>query len=171
MQIRLATPDDAEAIATVGARGWRWAYRGLMPDAYLDSLDPEAMTAEWHRRLSSQRDDDRFWIADERGSVLGVLHTRRSHEDGAGEEDGDVPYLYVDPSHTRGGVGGALLEHALADLKGRGFTAVTLWTLDDNRIARPFYEKHGWAPDGASTVNDYGGAMLTAVRYRIELSA
>jgi hypothetical protein len=36
IQLRRATPEDAAALAAVEVRSWRAAYRGLMPDAYLD---------------------------------------------------------------------------------------------------------------------------------------
>ncbi|MEU6929538.1 hypothetical protein AB0A05_10295 [Streptomyces sp. NPDC046374] len=39
MPIREAAPSDAAAVAAVHIRSWRAAYRGLVPDAYLDSLD------------------------------------------------------------------------------------------------------------------------------------
>ena len=43
--IREATPEDARAIATVHVASWRTTYRGLLRDAYLDSLDLEALSA------------------------------------------------------------------------------------------------------------------------------
>ena len=41
LPVRAATPDDARGIAEVHVAGWRWAYRGQMPDALLDSLSVE----------------------------------------------------------------------------------------------------------------------------------
>ena len=38
-EIRRARPEDAEAVARVHVAGWRHAYRGLLPDDYLDGLD------------------------------------------------------------------------------------------------------------------------------------
>jgi hypothetical protein len=36
--VRPATPDDADAIASVHVRSWQAAYRGIVPDAMLDAL-------------------------------------------------------------------------------------------------------------------------------------
>lgn len=36
--LRKATPADALAIATINVRAWQDAYRGLLPDSYLDGL-------------------------------------------------------------------------------------------------------------------------------------
>ncbi len=38
MRIRLATIDDARSIAELHIRSWQWAYKGLIPDSYLESL-------------------------------------------------------------------------------------------------------------------------------------
>jgi len=35
MRIRVATPDDAEAIVDAHVRSWQVAYRGLIPDPVL----------------------------------------------------------------------------------------------------------------------------------------
>ena len=40
--IRRATVDDADAIATVHIASWRGAYAGIVPDAFLASLDVAA---------------------------------------------------------------------------------------------------------------------------------
>ena len=37
-RIRTATPEDARAIAEVHVASWRAAYRGVLPDTYLDRL-------------------------------------------------------------------------------------------------------------------------------------
>lgn len=35
---RRGTPDDIPGIAGVHVAAWQWAYRGQIPDDYLDSL-------------------------------------------------------------------------------------------------------------------------------------
>ena len=41
VQFRLAVPGDEQAVAVVHVRSWQVAYRGLMPDEYLDGLRPQ----------------------------------------------------------------------------------------------------------------------------------
>jgi RimJ/RimL family protein N-acetyltransferase len=53
----------------------------------------------------------------------------------------------------------------LAGTSGAGYLSVTLWVLRDNRRARRFYERAGFAPDGASNVLDRLGGV-TEVRSR-----
>jgi predicted N-acetyltransferase YhbS len=49
-------------------------------------------------------------------------------------------------------VGRALLNTALAALRLAGYRRVVLWTLTGNARARRFYDKAGFAPDGATNV-------------------
>lgn len=43
---------------------------------------------------------------------------------------------------------------------------VLLWVFERNADGRAFYERLGWRPDGASQVDDFGGAQPVEVRYR-----
>ena len=52
MDIRSARIEDAPQIAHVHVRSWQGAYRGLLPEAYLDSLDPVQRASTWTRRLA-----------------------------------------------------------------------------------------------------------------------
>jgi len=45
MKIHLATPDDALPLARLHVAAWRAAYRGLVPDEFLDGLDVDARGA------------------------------------------------------------------------------------------------------------------------------
>jgi hypothetical protein len=51
MLIRAAVAADVAAIAQVHVRTWQSAYRGHIPDAYLDGLDPSKRAAVWSAAL------------------------------------------------------------------------------------------------------------------------
>ena len=51
--VRPATLADATEIAVIHVRSWQAAYRGLMPQDYLDGLDPAARAAHWQRNLAA----------------------------------------------------------------------------------------------------------------------
>ncbi len=66
MLLRPAEPADAMAVARVHVRSWQAAYRGLLPDAYLDGLRPEDRAARYDFATEDVRaagDDgcDRRW--------------------------------------------------------------------------------------------------------------
>lgn len=39
IRTRPMTPDDCDRVAVIRIGGWRSAYRGLIPQSYLDALD------------------------------------------------------------------------------------------------------------------------------------
>ncbi|MGO3067222.1 MAG: GNAT family N-acetyltransferase, partial [Brevibacterium linens] len=51
--VRRACVDDAAQIAAVHIAAWRTAYRGIMADEALDSLDLGRQTAGWSNNLSA----------------------------------------------------------------------------------------------------------------------
>jgi RimJ/RimL family protein N-acetyltransferase len=57
------------------------------------------------------------------------------------------------------------MDHVLARVSVAGYGCITLWVLEGNARARRFYERAGFAPDGASHgLPDLGG--VTEIRYR-----
>ncbi len=166
--VRRATPDDAASLAAVEVTSWRAAYRGLMPDAFLDRLSAEEKTASWRRNLlkhgPSGRKRLRVAIGDD--GVIGFVRVGSMWDAG---EVGLVYLLYVLPDYWGHGVGTALMSAALDDLRDLGMREAVLWVLRDNQRARRFYEGLGWRPDGRTTTEDYGGVAVEAWCYRREL--
>lgn len=84
--------------------------------------------------------DGLFFVAlDEQGAVIGTTM--------AGW-DGHRGWLYavaVDERHRRGGVGRAMVKHALAALKARGCEKVNLQIREGNEAVAAFYESLGFA--------------------------
>jgi hypothetical protein len=52
MDIRPARMQDVPEIAVVHVRSWQAAYRGLLPQAYLDGLDPAQRIGQWERHAA-----------------------------------------------------------------------------------------------------------------------
>jgi GNAT superfamily N-acetyltransferase len=85
--------------------------------------------------------------------------------DGASGRVAELYALYVRPSSWSTGTGRALMERVLARTGAAGYQAITLWVLRDNQRARRFYERAGFAPDGAANVlTGLGG--IPEIRYR-----
>jgi GNAT superfamily N-acetyltransferase len=79
---------------------------------------------------------------------------------------GELMAIYVDPAHTRTGVGRLLMMAARERLRAVGVTGASLWVLDGNVRARRFYERDGWSVDGACRTVPFGGLPVEQVRYR-----
>lgn len=57
VSIRHATLDDATAIAEVHVASWRTTYRGIVDQAYIDTLSVAERATAWAQRLSADVDD------------------------------------------------------------------------------------------------------------------
>jgi GNAT superfamily N-acetyltransferase len=167
--VRRAGPGDARAFAVIGVRGWQAAYRGIMPDAFLDALSVEARERAWLERLTAATDEAPAWLASRDGRPVGFLCGGPSRDDDPVPSSVEVYALYVLPEAWRGGVGRALLGAALAFWRGLEIPTATLWVLEANAAARGFYEAQGWKTDGARQEADLGGFAPAEVRYRISL--
>jgi L-amino acid N-acyltransferase YncA len=150
--IRRAAPADARAIAAVHVSSWQVAYRGMVPDAVLDGLSVDRGELGWRGRLGRPADGGSFTLVAERdGAVAGFCSVAApSRDDDAGERTAEVAAIYVEPAQWWTGAGGALLREALDALRADGWREVTLWVLEDNARGRAFYERLGFAADGAT---------------------
>ena len=165
MIVRLATHDDAQAIATIHVDGWRAAYRGVVPSAFLDSMSVVDRERVWSRNL--ERRESETWVADEGDQLLGWISAARSRDADASTETGEIWAIYVAPVHWRRGVGRRLWNTAEEYLRASGFSEVTLWVLEDNAPAIAFYEVLGFAIErGSSKTITRGGAHLQEIRLR-----
>jgi ribosomal protein S18 acetylase RimI-like enzyme len=169
--IRPATPADAATLAALHVRAWQWAYRGLVPDTYLDHLGHSLRQRTEARRnqLEHVPPEYRWWVAEDDWRLAGFTVTRPSEDGDAAHGTAEVLALYLDPGAVGQGIGRTLFAHAVADLRQQQFSQATLWVLESNDRARRFYEIAGWAPDGARKSEKRPGFSLHEVRYRIQL--
>ena len=168
---------DGPAFARVHVRAWQAGYRGIIDDAYLDALDPQARGAKAEEAFGARQHQNQaanlaagmplMAIADE--SPAGVA-TWGPYRQANGElgDDGlcELWMLNVDPAWWGKGVAAALVDHALAQLAATFDVPVAvLWVLEDNARARRFYEKTGWRPDHETKTITVGSQQLTELRY------
>ena len=163
MLLRAATPDDARAVANVHVHSWQVAYRGLMPDEYLDALRPENR-AKRYTFGSSDPLQPATIVAVDDGAIRGFATTGPALDTDE-YQGGELYALYVDPPSWGLGVGRALIAAAREHLRSQGFTDACLWALVGNDRADRFYRADGWVSDGTRRVVDVGGLDVNAVRY------
>lgn len=169
-RIREAVPKDARAIAEIHVRSWQAAYRGQLTDDYLDGLTVDGRLEQHRRSLEEPRAGWVTWVADDAGALTGFAVTGPSEDADAGERTGELYAIYLDPEQVGTGLGRRLFEHALQDLRSRGFDTATLWVLETNERARRFYEVAGWTHDGTVTSERVDCEMRPTMRYRVDLS-
>jgi GNAT superfamily N-acetyltransferase len=164
VELRDARPDDALEVAAVHVRSWQAAYRGLVPDAFLDGMKPEERAARYTFG-DTDAGGPRTVLATEAGSVTGFA-TYGPCRDPDASGCGELYAIYLDPSAWGRGTGRALIAEARDRLAGDGFVTGVLWVLAGNARARNFYEMDGWSGDGTEQTVAIGGAELSEVRYR-----
>jgi GNAT superfamily N-acetyltransferase len=152
VELRLARPDDALAVARVHVRAWQVGYRGLMPDAYLAGLRAEDRAA---RSTCGRPEGPPTTVAIVGDAIAGFVTT---HGD-------ELSALNVDPDSWRTGVGSALIAHARDELAAAGVTEAHLWVLVGNTRAERFYERDGWSSDGTQRIATVWGLEVDELKY------
>ena len=169
MVVRRAKAGDGVQIGLVHMRTWQSAYRGLVPQPFLDGLDADQRGEYWEHYLSEgTKTGEGALVAEEEGSVVGFASVGPSRDEDAHVE-GEVWAVYVLAERWGQGIGRALMDAARGGLRQAGFSEATLWALATNERARRFYEAGGWALDGATKEDNSRGFPLTEVRYRRDL--
>lgn len=173
MRIRPAQVGDAAALALVHVRTWQAAYRGQMPQEYLDQLDPVQRRALWKHWIQHVAPRAGTCVLEhEADGVIGFISVSPSRDDDADPATiGEVTAIYLLPTHWGSGGGRMLMGAGLRHLADAGYASALLWVLETNTRARRFYEAGGWQPDGTSKVDDTRGFPLAEVRYRRHIAA
>lgn len=169
MEVRRATVEDAQRIGEVRVRSWQRGYLGLIPQNYLDSMDPaDGLAARVGRlRDANWSSGGCFVVIDDDDELTGFAEFGATRDtDAPATRTGEVMSIYLIPQAWGEGHGRALMAAALRHLTECGYGQVTLWVLDSNDRARRFYAAAGFAPDGETKVDESRGFPLTEVRYR-----
>lgn len=162
MHVRPAVLADAPGLARVHVASWRSAYVGLMPDAYLAELDEARFSRGWARAIEEGVSTVLVGIRDE---VVQGFATFGDARDAQPVATGQLYAFNLHPVAFGSGLAAELHSVSLSMLAEAGHARAYLWVAERNPRARRFYEREGWAADGASQVEEFGGAPLTEVRY------
>lgn len=164
--IRPAHPGDAQVIAEVHVAAWQAAYRGLIPQDYLDTLDLRERCSRWQQILGRPTQPGQGTLAAHlRDNVVGFASFGPSRDSGHDTGTGEIYALYLHPGAWGRGIGRQLMAAAVGALADARYPQATLWVLESNTRARRFYEAAGWHPDGTTQTDDTMGTPLHEVRY------
>jgi ribosomal protein S18 acetylase RimI-like enzyme len=152
IDLRMATIEDAEAIARIHVETWRTTYAGMLPDELLIALSEEKQASMWRRML---RGGETVMLAEapNAGFVgFGSYGPNRSGREGF---TGEVYTLYVLPDYQGIGLGRGLLRALFGALAREGHDSALIWVLEQNP-ARFFYEAMGGRPIGGRNTVMWG---------------
>ena len=165
-RIRNAVLADARGIAIVHVQAWQEAYRGQLPDAFLDSLSVEERFMARERWMREVPEDRRMlWVAETEGAIVGFANAGPARDPGPAG-GGEIYAVYLLKDWWGTGAGRALFETAIMALKAAGLAPLVLWVLRTNARAQHFYEAAGWSPDGTSKIDVRADVVFDEIRYR-----
>lgn len=150
--------DVLDDISRVYAQSWKTAYKGIVPQDYLDAI----VDNRWSPYL--KYDLARLILAVDGDQIMGST-TYRAARDEAYDGWGEIISLYLLPAYYRRGVGTKLFQTAVDALRAEGYANIYLWVLEENAPARRFYEKNGFCFSGDVMTVKIGGTPLRECRY------
>ena len=157
--IRAAEKEDVRQIAEILVEDWQMAYRGIMDDAFLDS-----MNADQRYEIEVKR-YQKYIVAADGDEILGYAWLEPTDEEPA---DCEVIALYVRYSKRNNGIGKLLMEHAFSHFRESGKKKMIVWCLKENYESRKFYEKAGGKEFRGGSHN-WGGKDYEMISYLYDL--
>ena len=159
MEIRfLAKTDDLYAVSRIYEESWKVAYRGIVPDAYLQALAP----GRWVPFLQQEKRSTLLLLDGE--EIIGTASYGPSRWE-RWPDYGEIISIYLLPTYTGQRYGTALLQAVLELLTIAGYLDILLWVLESNDAARQFYEKFGFQASREYMQEEIGGKVLKEVQY------
>jgi len=156
--------DDRFSISRIYEESWKFAYKGIIPQSYLDSIQ----AGEWAVNLDNS--EMRSIVAVEKDLLIGTSSFCASRfSDFAGY--GEIVSIYLLPEYMGKGYGKCLLKYAIGELTKTGFQDIFLWVLEKNIRARNFYERQGFICADHFLNDNIGGRDLREVQYRYHIAS
>jgi GNAT superfamily N-acetyltransferase len=170
VSVRPAAVDDAGEIARIQTETWRIAYRSVLPEAVLQSLDQQSFHAGWQQAVSQPPSlAHHVLVALEGSTLVGFAafgpDADRQPQDPPLETSAAIGVLLVEPRWGRRGHGSRLLA-AVADLaRTAGLTRLVAWVPAADTASLPLSglgrRRHAAQPGHRPR---YGGRVATAHR-------
>ncbi len=160
ISIRPAAPGDAGGIARVHVESWRSAYQGLVPQDFLDDLQPSDRERAWKHWLSSSTNGTYVYVATNLAGEVQGFATGGAERDQDPDFKGELYALYLLPEIQRQGVGTRLVQAVVHQLRLLGLDSMLIWVLEENP-ARKFYAALGGRhlPDHRRTITISGKTL------------
>lgn len=163
MEVEPARADDVDRIAALHVAAWRAAYRGLLPQGYLDELSTAARKAQWIQALADPAIE--VLVARDGPALLGFAAYGPSRDDDAEAATLELYAIYVAPCAYRQGIGRRLWQTICQSELARNAAAISLWVLKGNHAAQRFYQALGLTADGHHRTLTMGGMSVRECRY------
>lgn len=150
--------DDLNAVREIYEKSWKFAYKGIIPQDYLDNIPK----TKWGG--NSFKNGRTELIAAEGNKFVGTASFCPSRWEKF-SSCGEIVSIYLLPEYIGKGIGSQLINVCIDELEYLGYREILLWVLEDNNRARSFYEKHGFICTEDYMDDNIGGKPLREVMY------
>ena len=157
--IRNAVKEDVRQIAEILVEDWQKAYRGMLEDAFLDSMNADQRYAIEVKRYQ------KYVVAAEGDEILGYAWLETAED---GTADCEVVALYVRYAKRKMGTGRLLFQSAVKYFRESGKKKMIIWCLKENVESRKFYEKMG-GKEFRTGSHNWGGKDYDMISYLYDL--
>lgn len=147
ISIRRAYEADTDIIAHIINSAWRVAYRGIVPQGYLDALEDIHRAGHLTEGLR-KAEGLRYYLFEEDRFPVGTASLHATHDKDL-TNTAEFTFFYFHPRAWRRGYGALLLNHLKQEAREQGFEQLCCWVLEENTRAISFYESQGMLRDGA----------------------
>lgn len=162
--IRSAKPGDESEVANVHLNSWREAYKGLLPQDYLDQLPLtfKRRQSVWQKIIA---DPDKYilQVAESPDGIVGFATFEAGRDPGM-ENLAEVSSIYLLEKYKGQGIGYALLKSGFKLMQKRGFTKAYCWVLENNPTIK-FYERSGAVFNGKLKEAEIAGQQVKELAY------
>ena len=159
MEIRyINQSDNLLEISNIYESSWKYAYRDIIPQDYLDSIP----TGRWANSINRNGINNLVVIENE--LIIGTASFCKSRWEQYSNY-GEIVSIYFLPAYMGKGYGQHLLKKCIEELNGLGYDNILLWVLEENQRARRFYEKNGFTCSEIFLNYNIGWKELREVMY------
>jgi L-amino acid N-acyltransferase YncA len=164
MLIRVATANDAQAIAEIHVQAWQHAYSEIFPADYLSGLSVSKRKAIWAESI--EQSPPHVLVAEVDGQVIGFSAVGPCRDEGASIHAYELWAIYLSPLYWSKGIGRELWLASREHAVGRGANSLSLWVIASNKRAVTFYKSAGFeAVANSLMLSEIGGVQIEKVRY------
>jgi ribosomal protein S18 acetylase RimI-like enzyme len=147
LNLRRAQVNDAPQLAQVHVDAWQVAYRGVVPDSFLQRFTYRRREAAFRQAMTDNLEETYLVEDDDHALAILTIGACRDADLDVGST-GEIWGIYVAPTYWRRRIGTWLVHEAERMLQARGYREVVLWVLKDNTEAQRFYEAMDFHIDG-----------------------
>lgn len=151
--IRNIRREDIPDIVDIKINGWKNAYKGIISDEVLNSMNKEQII----KKIEKKYTESGFAVAILNEIIVGFcnyIDSNKYTQDMA-DIDSEILALYVKPELKYNGIGTKLFNYVLNEFREKNKSKMILWCLKENEPSKKFYEK-------------MGGKILTTREFKIE---